>query len=172
MFDRRLISNFDWVLLLVIIVIGMLGIITVYSSGYGRPDTQLGAAYIKQIYWFVLGLIGMLTVILMDYDYLEKYAYVFYLLMLAVLAYLLVFGKIVAGTQRWISLGPVTFQPSELMKLVLIMTLAKYFSNRKKADALRLRELFIPFIIVFIPQKPLLFNLNELIEYSGRGFAK
>lgn len=151
MFDRRLISNFDWGLFLLTIIIGAVGVLTIYSAVYGRSEGHMSRLHIKQMYWMMIGLAALLVVILTDYNSLEKYVYVLYFMMVFFLVYLLVFGKIVAGTQRWVVLGPLTFQPSELMKIVLIMTLAKYFSSRKKTGPLNLKDLIIPFAIVFIP---------------------
>ena len=151
MFDRRLISNFDWGLFLLTIIIGAVGILTIYSAIYGRSESHLSRLHIKQIYWMIIGLAVLFVVILTDYNSLEKYVYVLYFMMIFFLVYLLVFGKLVAGTQRWVVLGPLTFQPSELMKIVLIMTLAKYFSGRKKTGPLNLKDLIIPFAIVSIP---------------------
>lgn len=151
MFDRRLVSNFDWGLLILTFIISAIGVLIIYSSTYGRVEPSLKGVHIKQIYWLLCGFLAMIFVILFDYQSIEKYVYLIYFVMILLLAYLLFFGKLVAGTQRWIFLGPLSFQPSELMKLVLIITLAKYFSDRKRTGPLGLRELVIPFMIVFIP---------------------
>lgn len=151
MIDRRLIANFDWGLLIITIVISTIGVLIIYSSVYGRIEPNLKGIHIKQIYWILCGLFGIFFIILFDYNSLERYVYFLYFSMIFLLVYLLLYGKVVAGTQRWIFLGPISFQPSELMKLVLIIVLAKHFSNRKRSDSLYLRELIFPFIIVLIP---------------------
>lgn len=104
----------------------------------------------KQGTWILLGLILMAAVIYFPYDKLPKYQTKIYLFNLAVLASVLVLGHTAMGAQRWIQLGPFTFQPSEFAKILMIIYLASYLSSRE-GRLERLRDLLPCFIYVGIP---------------------
>jgi len=126
---RQMISfrDFDWVLLGFVLVICTLGVVEIYSTTWG---TKFAGAHIRQIYWMIAGLMLMFLVSLVNYQVLlenSKWLYVVSLLSLVAVA---VLGKKYLGARRWIQLpGGQHFQPSEWVKLVLILTLAKYFSD-------------------------------------------
>ncbi|MBW1918003.1 MAG: rod shape-determining protein RodA [Deltaproteobacteria bacterium] len=151
MIDRRLIHNFDWFLLGLVLVIVSLGILNLYSAGLSQAARQDTPLYIKQLYWLGFGFGLMLMTLLFDYRNLEKVAYPLFWLTVVLLVLVLVFGKVVSGSQRWLPLGPLSFQPSELTKLAIILALARHFSPREQLDPLNLRELLVPFILALIP---------------------
>ncbi len=128
MFDRRLILNFDWVYLALIMILGTIGIINLYSASY----TLTGAGtpiYVKQMYWMGLGILIMTVTFLIDYRKYEQYAYFFYAFCILLLILVLFVGKTAGGSQRWLSFGVFRVQPSEPMKIAVILALAKYFHN-------------------------------------------
>jgi rod shape determining protein RodA len=86
-----------------------------------------------------------------NYKLLDRWAPVIYALCVFLLIYVLIFGKYVAGARRWIMLGPVSIQPSELAKIAVIIILARYYSRLANIEGLNLRELFAPFILAVIP---------------------
>ncbi|NIR15623.1 MAG: FtsW/RodA/SpoVE family cell cycle protein, partial [Desulfobacterales bacterium] len=77
---------------------------------------------------------------------LERLAYPVYVVSLALLVLVLLVGKITSGSQRWLSLGGISFQVSEMAKIVLVLTLAKYFSERGAYTESRLRDLWQPLL--------------------------
>jgi rod shape determining protein RodA len=150
-FDRRLFFNFDWVLLVLVLFICVLGILNIYSAGFSLTDERLKYLYLKQLQWTGIGLLFMALAFSIDYRILTRHAYVIYLVCLILLILVFVVGYATRGSQRWIVCGGFSFQPSELMKVAVILALAKYFDDHKSEKGYLLRELAIPFAIVFIP---------------------
>ncbi|MFH1491352.1 MAG: FtsW/RodA/SpoVE family cell cycle protein, partial [Pseudomonadota bacterium] len=151
MFDRRLIQNFDWILLLLLILIGVMSVFNLYSATYPIRHAGGTQIFFKQIYWFIIGFFVLLVMTTFDYHILETLAYPLYLFILAMLLLVLLIGEVHSGSQRWLSLGRVSFQPSELAKLTMVITLAKYFSEQGQVSEYRLRDLWRPFILIAPP---------------------
>jgi rod shape determining protein RodA len=149
MFDRRLVQNFDWVLLGLVVIICATGIVNLYSAGYNRGEGT--ALYVKQLYWLAVGLGVMFVTLLYDYRHLEKLSYPIYLLSILLLLAVMFGGKTVAGSRRWLPLGPFAFQPAELAKIAIILALATYFNRRPRMEAMRLKNLIVPGVLVLIP---------------------
>jgi rod shape determining protein RodA len=149
-FDRRLITHFEWFLPLAVLAICGLGIMTVYSATWTPGQEGLSALATRQLMWFGAGVVGMLLVQTFDYRRLDRRPYLFYaLVVLAVLAVPLV-GQMGGGSRRWIRLGPVSLQPSEFVKLALVIVLAHWFA-RTPGTQLGLRDAIGPLLIMAIP---------------------
>ncbi|MGA9755561.1 MAG: rod shape-determining protein RodA [Desulfobaccales bacterium] len=150
MFDRRLVQNFDWVLLGLVVIICATGIVNLYSAGYNRQtgDTPL---YVKQLYWLAVGLGVLCVTLIYDYRHLEKLSYPVYILSILLLVAVIFGGKMVSGSRRWLPLGPFSFQPAELAKIAIILVLAAYFNRRPRLEAMRLKNLVVPGVLVMIP---------------------
>jgi rod shape determining protein RodA len=151
MFDRRLIQNFDWILLLLLILIASISLLNLYSATYPIKDAGGSHIFLKQIYWFLIGFAVLLVVITFDYHVLDRFAYPIYIFTLILLVLVLMVGRAYSGSQRWLSLGGIVFQPSEFTKIVLVILLAKYFSDHEAYIEYRLRDLWRPFIIIILP---------------------
>ena len=151
MFDRRLIQNFDWILLLLLVLIGILSVLNLYSATYPIRYAGGSQIFLKQIYWFLIGFAVLLIMTTFDYHILESLAYPLYCLSLILLVLVLILGDVRSGSQRWLSFGGVAFQPSELAKLVMVITLAKFFNEQKHVNEYRLRDLWRPFILIALP---------------------
>jgi rod shape determining protein RodA len=149
MFDRRLIHNFDWVLLGLVVIICATGIVNLYSAGYNRGEgTPL---YVKQLYWLAVGLGVMCVTLTYDYRHLEKLSYPIYILSILLLVAVMFGGKMVSGSRRWLPLGPLAFQPAELAKIGIILAMAAYFNRRPRMESMGLKELIVPGVLVMIP---------------------
>jgi len=149
MFDRRLLLHFDWVLLGTICLVAALGILNLYSS---TSTWEMGTpVYVKQSYWLCIGLVIALAVCTIDYRHLEYLGFIFYAVNLGLLLFVLLFGKTSMGATRWIDLGFFHLQPSEIMKLVIIITLARYFDERGQVHGHTLGDLKIPFLLLGAP---------------------
>jgi rod shape determining protein RodA len=132
---RRLITfrDFDWVLLTFVLIICSLGVLEIYSTTYG---TKFAGAHVRQIYWIMAGLAVMLAVSLINYQVLLENAHWLYIASVVSLLAVAFLGKKYLGARRWIQLpGGQHFQPSEWVKLVLILMLAKYFSGEGEREA-------------------------------------
>lgn len=146
--DRRLVSHFDWPLLLLTLVFVSMGIVTIYSANYDMAAQHAGALPSRQVLWLGLGLAAMFTAVSFDYHYVDRLAYPFYALMLLLLLVVLFVGHSGGGSQRWINLGFFRLQPSEPAKLAIVLVMAKYFQDGEPSTGYRLFDLWIPFALV------------------------
>ena len=151
MLDRRLVQNFDWVLLLLLLILAAISILNLYSATYATRDVGGSQVFFKQIYWFLIGFFVFLLMTTFNYYALERLAYPAYILMVALLVLVLLLGKVTSGSQRWLSLGPVSFQPSELAKIAMVIVLAKFFSEKRGHQGYRLRDLWQPLLLIAAP---------------------
>ncbi|MFC1858463.1 rod shape-determining protein RodA [Thermodesulfobacteriota bacterium] len=151
MFDRRLIKCFDWGLLGLTILIGSLGLLALYSAVSAGIPTPQKMLYFKQLIWFCTGLAVMVVSFFFDYKALDRWALVIYVITMGLLIWVLFFGKYVSGSRRWVTFGPISMQPSELVKLAVIVVLARYYAKTATTNGLTLRQLIIPMIYTLIP---------------------
>ena len=149
-FDRRIFHYFDWTLLAFVLCVCAMGILNIYSTGFSAAQGQT-PFYLKQIQWIVLGLIFMMFIFFVDYRVIIQYAYIIYGFAIALLVLVFIVGSSSHGAQRWLGGGFFAVQPSELMKVVIVITLARYFDNHKSNEPYKLRELLIPLLIVIVP---------------------
>jgi rod shape determining protein RodA len=132
---RRMISfrDFDWLLLAFVLAICALGVLEIYSTTWG---TRYAGVHIKQIYWIMGGLLLMFLVSLIDYQVLLENSHWLYIASILSLVVVMLFGRKYLGARRWIQLpGGQHFQPSEWMKVVLILAMARYFSEESDHGA-------------------------------------
>lgn len=143
--DKLRLTN--WGLVLIICMIGGAGIALLYSAGGLSWEPWA----IRQAVRFALGIGIMLTIAMIDIRFWLRIAYVAYLTVLVLLVAVEVMGQIGMGAQRWIDLGFFVLQPSELMKIALILALARYFHGLTPDDVARPMVLVPPLLMVFIP---------------------
>ena len=151
MFDRRLVQYFDWGLLGLTLLLGALGLFTIYSAVTAGPLNPQKILYMKQLSWFCSGLAVMVASFMFSYKALERWSNVIYVICTSLLVCVLLYGKLVGGSRRWLMLGPISIQPSELVKVAVIIVLARYYSKIVNTNGLTLRELLSPLIITLIP---------------------
>ena len=138
-------------MLLLLILLAGISILNLYSATYAIRDVGGSRIFMKQFYWFLIGFSVFLVMITFNYYYLERLAYPAYFFTVALLIIVLLVGKVMSGSQRWLSLGPIVFQPSELAKISMVLVLAKFFSDRGDAEEYRLRDLWQPFVLILVP---------------------
>ena len=146
--DRRLVSHFDWTLLLLTSALVLIGVITIYSANYNVAAAHAGALPSRQLYWFAIGSVVMLAGFAVDYHYIDRLAYPFYVIMLCLLFLVLFVGHSGGGSQRWINLGLFRLQPSEPAKLAIVLVMAKYLQADEPSRGYRLRDLWVPFLLI------------------------
>jgi len=150
MIDRRLLTSIDWVLAGLVLAICMLGVLNIYSAT--TPYKIVGTPYyLKQFYWMLVGIAISLTVCSRDYHILEDISYWFYGFLVLLLIAVLVVGKRSMGATRWLNLGFLNIQPSELMKIVIIMTFARFFNNFHAVDGMTVKDVLIPLSLLALP---------------------
>jgi rod shape determining protein RodA len=152
MIDRRLIHNFDWGLLLIVVLLGAMGLTTVYSAVTADPPPAHQKILVyKQMVWFAIGFIVMAASFSFSYRQLDRWAYPIYIACILLLLGVVVFGKFAGGSRRWLVLGPVHLQPSELIKIAVVLVLAKYYSKGSDPCGFGLRELLRPMLLTALP---------------------
>jgi rod shape determining protein RodA len=151
MFDRRLIENWDWILLLLLLLLAAISIFNLYSATYQIRDVGGSQVFFKQIYWYLIGFVILLLMTTFDYSILEQLAYPVYFISVALLILVLFVGKATSGSQRWLSLGPVSFQVSEAAKIAVVLVLAKFFSDGDNFQGYSWRNLLQPLALIGVP---------------------
>jgi rod shape determining protein RodA len=152
-FDRRFIHYFDWGLLGLTILLGIVGLATLYSAVSSStpalsPNKML---YFKQIVWYGAGFVAMIVSFLINYKSMERWAHLFYGLCILLLVGVFFFGKYFGGAKRWLVVGPISIQPSEIVKIAVIISLARYYSKIANTEGISWRDLFVPFVTTIIP---------------------
>ncbi len=125
MFDRRLLRNFDWQLLLVTLIICFYGLVVIGSATQGIELEDPYFFLRKQAAWIAIGIAGIFVVISLDYINFYNWCWYIYACNLLFLGAVLFIGREGGGAYRWIDLKVFDFQPSELAKIVIIITLAR-----------------------------------------------
>jgi len=171
--DRRTLSQFNWPLLFLLLLLAGLGILNLYSAGTLRVDKGVTTSfyYQKQIFWFAIGLIAVPVFIIFNYRHLKEIVWPLYSVTIALLAYVLIFGTSISGAKRWIDLGPMSFQPTELAKVSVILLTAALLSRISgpvgwKSLGGILGIVAIPVVLIFL-QPDLGSGLNILMLVGG-----
>jgi rod shape determining protein RodA len=127
MLDKRLLSELDGLTIGLVLLLSLLGVVMIYSAAH----VQSGAYHMRQLTWIGVSLAALFLIMLVDYKVLLGLALPFYVFVVAVLATLMVFARLVAGTKSWITMGGFRAQPSEIAKVALILVLARLFAEHR-----------------------------------------
>ena len=132
----RLSENIDYTLLITVVILCFYGLIILYSATRMTTVGEDGYYFVKrQIAWMFSGFAFMIMILFIDYHYVEKYSKFVYFLAIILLAMVIFSGRATYGARRWLSIGPVEFQPSEFAKIALIIFLADFLNKyREKLD--------------------------------------
>lgn len=144
---RRIGEHVDWTLVLVTLVIALIGIINLRSASLVADST----AYVSQIVWVVIGGVFAVLTAAIDYRHFERYAHVVYAVCVAMLVAVLVIGREVKGSSRWLGVWELGVQPSELAKIAVVLITARFFAGTRRPDGYTLRDLTSPVFLVFLP---------------------
>ena len=146
---RRFLSfrDFDWPLLGMVLLLCVISVLEIYSA---TLHTKFAGFHTKQMFWIAAGLVAMFLFAKIDYHMLLDWVPWAYGVCLVALVAVLVAGQKVLGARRWIKFGPMHFQPSEWVKLVLILAAARYFANLG-GRSLTWKDIFKAFALVGVP---------------------
>jgi len=148
--DRRFLKSFDWPMLILLLAVSGMALMNLYSASY--PPSPWGIPpYIKQCYLFLMGMMGILFILCFDYKELHFWNYPFYIFIIILLLLVLVAGNSAGGAQRWINLGFFKLQPSELAKLMMVVTLASYYSRKEEELGYGVKEMLTPVLLTGLP---------------------
>src|SRR5438876_7680502 len=123
--------DFDWLLLIFVLMICGLGVMEIRSA---TAHTQFAGAHIKQVYWVMGGVGAMFLMSLINYQAMLDKVHWLYIAALTSLMLVLIFGQKYKGARRWVKLPGMHFQPSEWVKLILILAVAKYFADLQQRE--------------------------------------
>lgn len=151
----------DHVFAVLVIALAALGSLAVFSAGYAYAAFRYGDSLYfvkKQTVWLLLGLTVMLVSSFLRSDLIKRLSPYLYGVTLLLLVLVLAVGFVGNGAKRWISIGPLTIQPSEICKLTMILMLASYFSDfeskisdRKNGRSVIIYGTLFPFLIILLP---------------------
>ena len=147
-FALRLLRRLDWMLLVLVVALAVIGVMTLFSAN--RSVSLTIPYYLLQLMVIVPGLVLALLIACVDHRVLVALGPVFYAALLMMLVAVLLFGDVAKGAQRWLEIGPLRFQPSEWSKLALILMFAWYFQTIGE----RIRKIFwflLTFVIAAVP---------------------
>lgn len=150
--ERHLVPlvGFGWSMILISLTLAGIGLVAVFSAtvASGQPGRSL---VLRQVTWCSMGLVLMAASLLFDYDVLRRWAGWLYVAVVGALIAAWVVGKIAGGSQRWLEIGFMRFQPSEFAKLALVVILARYFADRGGRGNPEPRELILPILLTALP---------------------
>lgn len=149
--DRRVVQNFDWMLLISMLLLCLIGLVVIYSAGYD-PETKTSPAMVKQAISMGLGLVAFVVCMLVNWSFWRSLAFPLYFVCLGLLIYVELKGIVAGGARRWIDLGSFRMQPSEFMKVAIILVFARIFSAEgAPRDGYTLKKMIWPMTLLIIP---------------------
>ena len=140
-------KNFDYILLTCIVLLGSISLVTMYSTDGGKILFHTKSHFTKLIVFTLM----MLIFSFINIKYWFLFGYIFYLSVIGLVVWTYLFGIKSSGSQRWIDLYFINLQPSELMKICIIMCLAKYFHRMKLENVNSIYTILTSLIIIILP---------------------
>ncbi len=140
-------GKLNWWLIFLIFCIAGVGIASLYSAAGGNMNPWAS----RQLQRFGIGVIGMVVIAIIDIKWWYKLTPALYFIGFALLVFVELKGHVGMGAQRWVNLGFMQLQPSELMKIAVVMALARHFHGVTIEQARRLSFLVIPALIIIAP---------------------
>ena len=140
-------KNSNWLFIFLVSFLSFVGLVMIYSATHGETTSIFKSHSIKVI----LGIFLMISISLINLDFWKRHAYLFYLLGILLLLMATFYGIVGKGSRRWISLVGFVFQPSELIKIIVIISLAKFFDEKKIQSPKDYIFLVLPIILILTP---------------------
>lgn len=139
--------SISWPFVALLTLVGTIGFLSLYSAAGGKIDSWAGPHAIR----FGIGLVGLIIAAMIDIRLWMRFAYVFYGICVAMLIFVEIKGHIGMGAQRWIDLGFMRLQPSEVMKIAVVLALARFFHGLTADEIKNPIFIFPPLVIAFVP---------------------
>ena len=161
------IREFDFILLFSILLLGFISLATMYSTDGGQILFHTKSHFSK----FLIFTILMLFISFFNIKFWFSLSYIFYIIAILMLIWTINYGVTASGSQRWINLYFINIQPSELMKIFIIMCLAKYFHRKRLENVNSFYSVMISMIVIFLPMSLVIIQpdlgTSILISISG-----
>ncbi|HVM32197.1 MAG TPA: FtsW/RodA/SpoVE family cell cycle protein, partial [bacterium] len=145
---KNYLKGLDWPLVIEVLLLTLIGLFVVYSATSRNAD--ISQLWKRQLVGFFIALFAMWLFSRIDYRFWIEASYIFYWLSIFALVIVFFWGGSTNGAQRWIRLGILSFQPSELAKFSLILFLARYIGSRN-VELFYLRRLFFLLVALGVP---------------------
>jgi len=149
--DRRMLLHFDWTIFMVAVALGGVGLVSVLSATWAGAHHPMEPLVVRQLIWIGVGVALMRAAALFDYRVLSAYAYPFYAAALGLLIVVAVAGQSTGGSRRWINLGLLKLEPSELAKLAVVLVIVHYLREEPPRGGWRAHQMLLPAVLVAIP---------------------
>lgn len=149
--ERTFFKKIDFNLVFVVLALNIIGLINLYSATHDPETVGVHRLFTMQIFWICFGWLLFLIMTIIDYKILTKLSYFFYGLNLIFLVIVEFWGNVALGAQRWLDFGFFKYQPSETMKLVMVILLAKHLAETNTSDGLGFKKLIFPLFLTAIP---------------------
>ena len=161
------IKDLDFILLISILALGLISLATMYSTDGGQILFHTKSHFSK----FIIFTLLMLTVSFFNIRFWFSLSYIIYIVIILMLIWTINFGVTASGSQRWLNLYFINIQPSELMKIFIILCLAKYFHRKRLENVNSFYSVIISTIIIFLPMSLVIIQpdlgTSILISISG-----
>jgi len=139
-------KELNWFFIILIMFLTFIGVVMIYSATY-QTNLSILISHLSKI---LIGFLVMILIASIDINFWKKYAFILFFLSLMLLMFASFYGYIGKGSRRWISLSGFNFQPSELMKILILVILAKYFEEKKINELRDYLFLIFPISIVVL----------------------
>lgn len=144
-------KRYDFSFLGSMAAIFLVGVLNLYSSTHSQSHEGLDSLYKSQILWYLISTCVAVGISFLNPKTFERFSYVGFAITLFLVFLVLLMGKVGMGAQRWLVLGPIRMQPSEFMKMGLVLALARYFTKVNPERQLGFKDLILPGLITGIP---------------------
>jgi rod shape determining protein RodA len=148
---KNFFKKFDYSFIAISFFIFLIGLLNLYSATHYSVDLNYQKLYSNQIVYFVL---SFLLSVILSFIHPKNYfrsSYLLYIVVIILLVFVLLFGSKAMGAQRWLSLSHLRLQPSEFMKIALVLSLSRWLSKDLHRHHLHFSDLIIPLLFVLVP---------------------
>ena len=132
-------------------IIFFIGLLNLYSVTSTSAIGHRAGLYKVQLAYFAVSVIVGFAVSLFNVKTIYRYSYLAYYFNIFLLILVLVLGDVGMGARRWLVLGPLRLQPSEIMKITTVLALGRWFSNNNSENPMGFKDILVPFVITIIP---------------------
>lgn len=146
--DSKRWKDFDWLLLAAAICLSFISVVEIYSSTMAQPTENFA---LRQLAWVCVGIVFLFVIAAIDYHHIAEHIPWLYVLAIGALVYTLAMGHTVSGSKSWVAVGPVSFQPSELIKMVVVVALARYLSELRSSRYMTFLQVAKACMICLVP---------------------
>ncbi len=137
----------DWLALAAIVLLLVVGLLNLRNADHYSDDSY----HYNQIVWILVGAVAAILVAHIDLAIFERLSWLIYGITVLLLVLVILVGREVNYSKRWLEIGGFTMQPSELAKLAVILVLARFFQNARQSERFTLRRLWRPFLVLMVP---------------------